>query len=383
MIDIIKIINEGKVETPAHVIDLNQVYNNLENINAIRKETGIKVFFTLKGFSNDIILKRFINNLDGVSSSGLFESKLGRELNMKISTFSNAYTDKNIQEICKNSDYVIFNSINQYNNYKEYAKKENCSIGIRINPEYTELPNEFGANTCKKDSHLGIKKDSMPAISEFYKNNIEGIHLHTMCEQHADALERTIDNLIQNYDEYLKNIKWLNLGGGQLLGDKKYNVKKAIESIKKLQEKYNIDIILEPCEGIMFNSGYYVTRVVDLIKNNINIAVVDGSAICHIPDSVYKGWTKDMIGEVEDEKEGYKYKITGCSCYAGDTFGEYYLNKKLEIGDVIVFEDTASYTMVKNNIFNGISFPNLYVIDINKNLEKVKNYGYDIFKMII
>lgn len=383
MIDITKIINKTEIETPAHIIDLNELYNNLKNIDIIRKETKIKIFFTLKGFSNDIILKRFINNLDGVSSSGLFESKLGKELNMKVSTFSNAYTAENIEEICRTSDYVIFNSINQYKNYKKYAQKENCSIGIRINPEYTELPYEFGANTCKENSHLGIRKNNMPDISEFCKNNIEGIHLHTMCEQQAETLERTIDYLIKNYDEYLKNIKWLNLGGGQLLGDQNYNIEKAIKIIEKLKDMYKIDIIMEPCEGIMLNSGYYITRVVDLIKNSINIAVVDGSAICHIPDSVYKGWTRDMIGEVEDEKEGYRYKIVGCSCYAGDTFGEYYLNKKLDIGDFIVFKDTASYTMVKNNIFNGISFPNLYVIDINKNLEEVKNYGYDVFKMII
>lgn len=321
--------------------------------------------------------------MDGISSSGVFEGKLGKELNTKVSTFSNAYTDENIQEICKNSDFVIFNSINQYKNYKEYAKKENCSIGIRINPEYTELPDEFGANTCKKDSHLGIRKNDMPIISEFCKGNIEGIHLHTMCEQQADTLERTIEYLIENYDEYLKNIKWLNLGGGQLLGSQNYDIAKAIKSIKTLQNKYDIDIIMEPCEGIMLNSGYYATKVVDIINNNIDMAVVDGSAVCHMPDSVYKEWTKDMIDEAEDEKRGYEYKIVGCSCYAGDTFGIYYLNRKLQINDIIVFKDTASYTMVKSNIFNGIKFPNLYIIDANNKIEKVKSYEYELFKLMI
>lgn len=171
------------------------------------------------------------------------------------------------------------------------------------------------ANTCKKDSHLGIKKDNMPHIDDFCNGQIEGLHLHTMCEQNSDTLERTIEYIIKNYDKYLKKIKWINLGGGQLLGASNYDVSKAIDSIKK-------------------------------IKNNYDI-------------------------------------IVGCSCYAGDTFGIYYLNKKLKIGDNIIFKDVASYTMVKSNMFNGIPFPNLYIIDLNKNIQKIKEYDYNIFRMIL
>ena len=153
--DIKQIIIKNEIETPAHIIDLNQIKQNFENIDKIRKETGVKIFLALKGFSNDKILQHFIKKLDGLSSSGLYETKLGKELNSKISTFSTAYTDKNIKEICINSEYVIFNSIKQYEKYLKDAQNNNCSVGIRINPEYTELPDEFGANTCKKDSHLG------------------------------------------------------------------------------------------------------------------------------------------------------------------------------------------------------------------------------------
>ena len=383
MIDITKIVEENEIETPAHIIHLGTIYENFKNIDIIKSKTGAKIFFALKGFSNDKILKKFIKKIDGVSSSGLFESKLGKELNTKVSTFSTIYTEESINKICKDSEYVIFNSIIQYEKYKEYAKKENCSVGVRINPEYTELPYEFGVNTCRKDSHLGIKKDIMPDIGEFGEGKIEGIHFHTMCEQQADTLERTINYLIENYDKYLKKIKWVNLGGGQLFGDINYDISRAVKTIKNLKDRYNIEVIIEPCEGIMINSGYYVTKVVDLIKNNINIAIVDGSAVCHMPDSVYRGWTKDMVNETENEKEGYEYKIVGCSCYAGDTFGTYFLNKKLQINDKIIFKDTASYTMVKSSIFNGIIFPNLYAIDFKNKIEKIKSYGYDIFKEII
>lgn len=378
------------IETPAHIIDLNQInINFINNINVLRKETKCKIFLALKGFSNNIIISYFINELDGVTASGLFEAKLGREFNKKTSTFSTAYTEKNIKEICKNSNYIIFNSINQFEKYKNIAQKEKCSVGIRINPEYTELPEYFGANTCKRDSHLGIRKKYMPSPEFFKKNKIEGLHLHTMCEQGADTLERTINHLIDNYDIYLKNIKWINLGGGQLIAKKDYDINRAIKAIKKLKSKYSIDVMLEPCEGIMLNSGYYISSVVDIIKNEKDIAILDGSAICHIPDSAYRGWTRDIYNatciENEEEIKEYSnvYKLVGCSCFAGDMFGNYSFNKKISIGDKIIFKDTASYTMVKSNMFNGIPIPYLYIFNSNEKLIKCKEYDYSVFKGIL
>lgn len=379
-----------KIQTPGHIIDLNQINNNFSNIELLRKETKCKIFLALKGFSNDIILLHFINQLDGVTASGLLEAQLGKELNKKVSTFSPAYVERSFENICKNSDYLVFNSRNQYEKYIHLAKKEKCSVGIRINPEYTELPDYFGANTCKKDSHLGIRKKDMPTIYHFQEGKIEGLHLHTMCEQEADTLERTINVLIENYDSYLKNIKWINLGGGQLIGKQNYDMTKAINAIKRLQNKYLIDVILEPCEGIMINSGYYISSVVDIIKSEINIAILDGSAVCHMPDSAYRGWTREIYEadciEKIDNRNQYNnvYKLVGCSCYAGDTFGTYSFNRNLKVGDKVIFKDTASYTMVKNNIFNGIPFPSLYIFDSDKKIKKCKDYDdYSIFKIIL
>lgn len=378
------------IQTPAHIVDLNQIKKNfINNINVLRRETKCKIFLALKGFSNDVILSHFINQLDGVTASGLFEAKLGKEFDMQVSTFSTAYTEKNITNICKNTDYLIFNSMEQYEKYVDLAYNEKCSVGIRINPEYTELPDYFGANTCKKDSHLGIRKKDMPSIINFQDRKIEGLHLHTMCEQEADTLDRTINYLIENYDMYLKNIKWINLGGGQLISKQDYNITKAINAIKRLQNKYSIDVILEPCEGIMLNSGYYVSSVIDIIKNEINIAILDGSAICHIPDNAYREWTRDIYQAecIEDEQNmniyHNVYKLVGCSCYAGDTFGLYSFNQKLKVGDKIIFKDTASYTMVKSNMFNGIPFPTLYLFSLDKKLNKCKDYDYLDFKRML
>lgn len=378
------------IETPAHLIDLEQLeYNLMNHISLLKERTNCKIFLALKGFSNNIILSHFIHHLDGVSASGVFEAKLGKELKTQVNTFSTVYKESDIEEIAQNSAYLLFNSINQYEKYFNIAKKHRCSVGIRINPEYTELPNDFGANTCKKDSHLGIRKEDMPSIKHFGEGKIEGIHLHTMCEQGADVLERTINYLMDNYDLYLKNIKWINLGGGQLIAKQDYDVERAIKAIKKLKNKYSIDIILEPCEGIMINSGYYIASVVDIIKNNINIAILDGSALCHIPDCAYRGWTRDIFNAIciEDIKDINKYKnvykLVGCSCYAGDTFGNYSFNERLKIGDKLIFKDTASYTMVKSSMFNGIPLPLMYTFGLNKKLTKCKEYDYSKFKEIL
>lgn len=374
--DIKEIINSSRIITPAQIIDLNRIRKNIKNIDIIRKTTNCKFYFTLKGFSNDKILNYFIDNFDGISASGVFEMKLAKEFNKKVSVFSTAFTKNNVDEICKNTDYIIFNSMNQYESFKNIALNNNCSIGIRINPEYTELSNSFGANTSKENSHLGIKKKNMPNYQEFVSNKIEGIHLHTMCEQGADVLERTIDNLITNYDEYLKRIKWLNLGGGQLFGKENYDINRAIRAINKLKKQYDFNVIFEPCEGIMYHSGYYVTKIIDIIDKNV---IVDGSAICHISDSVYKGWKRDILGE--DINYQNNYDIIGCSCYAGDSFGNYNFKNKLQIENKIIFEDTASYTMVKSNMFNGIKMPNLYIIDLDGVIKPIKDYDYNFFKM--
>lgn len=373
-----EIINNSKIITPAQIIDLNRVMKNIENIDTIRRNTNCRFYFTLKGFSNNEILAYFIDKFDAISASGLFEARLAKEFSKNVSVFSTAYTKENIKEICENTNYIIFNSINQYEKYKDIAVNNNCSIGIRINPEYSELQNDFGANPCNRNSYLGIRKKDMPNFQEFQTGKIEGIHLHTMCEQGADVLERVINNLISNYDKYLKQIKWLNLGGGQLLGKENYNIEKAISAINKLKKRYACEIILEPCEGIMYYSGYYVTKVIDIIDKNV---IVDGSAICHMSDSVYKGWKRDILGE--DIKYKNNYELIGCSCYAADSFGNYNFKNKLQIDDEIIFEDTASYTMVKSNMFNGIKMPNLYIIDFDYNIKRIKDYDYNTFKMTL
>lgn len=369
------------IPTPCHIIDLDRLrYNLNQRIKKLRQNVGCTVLLAIKGFSADTILPYMQDYLDGISASGAFEARLGKNVFHKcVCTFSPAYQKNTINDIVKYSDKIVFNSMNQYNTFSPLAISSGCSCGIRINPEYSELPIDFGPNPCQKYSRLGIKKRDMPDICFFREGHIEGIHLHTMCEQNADVLERTINILTEQYDSILKKIKWLNLGGGQMYSDDSYDLDLAVATLLKLKSKYNFEIIIEPCEGIMTQCGFLVTTVVDIIHNEMNIAILDTSGICHFPDAVYRGWRHDIKDADEPGKLPYTYRLAGPSCYAGDIWGDYSFSKPLERGQHIVFLDTAPYSMVKNNTFNGIPMPTLAVYDTTDGLTIKKQYDYDSF----
>ncbi len=367
--------------TPCHIIDLDRLKYNLENrINQIKQKTGCTVLLAIKGFSSDVILPYMCNGLDGISASGSFEARLGKTIFGKcVCTFSPAYQENTMGTVIKYSDKIVFNSIYQYNTFSPAVVRAGRSCGIRINPEYVELPADFGPNPCQKYSRLGIKRVDMPEISLFTEGQIEGIHLHTMCEQDADVLDRTIDVLIERYDPILRRIKWLNLGGGQMYADDQYDLNLAINAILKLRSRYSFEVIIEPCEGIMTGCGYLAATVVDIVHNEMDVAILDASGICHFPDAVYRGWRHDIKDAEEPGKLPYTYRLTGPSCYAGDIWGDYSFSEPLRQGQLIVFLDTASYSMVKNNMFNGIPMPAVAVYDQENGLAIKKQYHYDTF----
>lgn len=370
------------ISTPIHIIDLDRLLNNLSGpIAKIRESTACNFLFAIKGFSSPNILPYMFDYLDGISASGLFEARLGRECIKKhVCTYSPAYKDDEILSIVKLSNSVIFNSIEQFSKYSVIAKNYECSCGIRINPEFSFFEDSYKVNPCQKHSRLGITYQFMPPLYMFDKEKIEGIHLHIMNAQNADALEKTINMLIDRYEPYLKRIKWLNLGGGQLFSNENYNIDQAISSINKLRQKYDCKIYLEPCTGIVTGCGYFVTSIIDIIKNGIEIAIIDGSAVCHLPDVVFDDWKHDIYGASSciDSYQN-KYRIAGPSCYPGDVWGDYSFPKPLSIGEKIIFKDTAMYSMVKSSYFNGINLPSLAIFQKNKGLKILKTYDYKTF----
>lgn len=370
-----------RIATPFHVIDLDRLQKNLQgSIKLLREEAKCNVLLALKGFSTPEIITGISGDIDGVSASGAFEAVLGRNtVNKYVCTCSAAYRDCDIKTICQNSNSVVFNSMYQYLKYKKVAKENDVSCGIRINPGFSSLPDTSKANPCRIYSRLGILSPQMPGIDEFGCGKIEGIHLHIMCNQYEKDFEKSIDFIMKKYEPFLNKIKWLNLGGGQMYAQDDYEMEIAIRAINKLHQKFDLDVFVEPSSGILVDCGYLVTTVIDIVKNKKDIVIVDSSAICHMPDAVFNNWYHDILNADEPNVYPYNYQIAGCSCYAGDIFGDYSFKEPIRIGQKIVFMDTGSYTMVKNNFFNGINFPSIATYRKTEGIKQIKSYNYELF----
>ena len=365
--------------TPYHLLNIDQLNKNLYILSYLKSETKCKILFAIKGYSNEAIFPYIRENLDGISTSSLFETNLAhKKFGKEIHTFSSAYKFNEINEIVEYSDYIIFNSLNQLKTFHHYINKDKCNIGIRINPEYSEIKH-FNINPCHEYSRFGILAKNLEQIYNF---EIKYLHMHTMCDQFSDTLERTLNVISKNFNEYLNYAKWINIGGGQLFTNKNYNIEHAIKCIKNFKEKYKIDIYMEPCESVMLNTGYLITSVVDIINNGMNTAILDSSAVCHLPNILYSGQRYNIINGFLPNQQKYTYRLTGPTCYAGDIFGDYSFYEPLKIDDKIIFCDTAQYTMVKSNMFNGISFPTIVFYTQKYGFKIIKQYDYNIFKLI-
>lgn len=372
--------NVEKLNTPYQLIDLDQLHNNLMILDFFKQKTNCKILFAIKAYSNTCLFKYISEYLNGICASGLFEAKLGRNFfGKEVHTFSSAYKSSDIEKIASYSDFVIFNSTTQWNNYNQIVRKNNAIPGIRINPEYSEIE-RFNVNPCHKHSRFGVHKKD---IENIMKEGVNYFHFHTMCEEYYDVLERSTNNFLKIYENYLEKIEYLNLGGGQLLTTKGYNIDKAIKLINNLQDKYHVKVYLEPGEAVLANTGYLIASVIDIVDNGIKTAILDASAICHLPDTVYSDCHYIIKDGFAPKEKNFEYCLAGASCYAGDLFGYYSFEEPLQIGSKVVFCDTGHYTTVKNNMFNGIPFPTLVLYSQKYGYEIKKTYDYSTFLSII
>ncbi len=365
------------IKTPCHFIDLDVLRENLDRISEFKRIAQCSVYLAVKGFSAPYLFHELKDTLDGISASGLYEARLGRDhFGKHVQTYSPAFREDQIDDVLAYSDTIVFNSTAQYNKYAKKAKLANCSCGIRINPLFSEIQKN-DVNPCRQYSHLGIPITEFPME---YLDAIDGIHVHTMCEQGADALERLVFWLIAVFGKNLSKLKWINLGGGQMIGHQDYDTMRAAACIRYLKETYQVQVILEPCEGIFTESGYFASKVLDIIKNDGQIAILDASPVCHMQDAVFRGWSREIISETD---EGYEYLLCGQTCFAGDRFGWYKFKIPLQINDILYFKDTATYTWVKNNAFNGIPFPAIYTYSKKTGCCMIKEFGYDDFYNVL
>ena len=369
----------NSVKTPCYVISEQALAKNLDILDSVMKHTGCKILLAQKAFSNFVTYPQLSKALCGTTASGLFEAKLGREaFEGEVHVYSPAYTEADMQELVKIADHIVFNSFSQWKKHRDTVR--NCgrevSCGIRCNPEYSEIETEI-YNPCAPNSRLGTTLDN---FEESELDGIDGLHFHTMCEQGADVLERTIPHIEEKFGRYLGRMKWLNLGGGHHITKDGYDLAKLEKCVNYLQDKYGVQVYLEPGEAIALNAGWLVTSVLDTLKNGMDLAIVDTSAACHMPDVLEMPYRPMIIGSGEAGEKAYTYRLGGPTCLAGDVIGDYSFDAPLGEGDRLAFTDMAIYTTVKNNTFNGMPLPSIYLEKLDGSIELVREFGYEDFK---
>jgi len=371
----------GKIETPSYVVSLLHLEKNLEILNNVQKETGVKILMALKSFSMFSTFRLANKYLSGSEASSVNEARLGyEEFGKEVHTFSPSYTDENIKDYIKYSDHLVFNSFSQWNHFKNIIKKskKKISCGIRVNLEHSESDVEM-YDPSRPYSQFGVTRAN---LEEDNLDSIEGLHFHNLCELNADALERSLKVFEEKFGKFLDKMKWVNFGGGHHITRDDYDLNLLKKIIKDFKIKYpHLEVYLEPGEAIALNAGVLVGSVIDIKENGKNIAVLDISPTCHMPDVIEMPYKPTILGVKMDEGEEVNiYNLVGPSCLTGDVIGDYSFPKKLKIGDRVVFMNMAIYTMVKNNTFNGINLPNIALMDKKGKIKIIKKFGYKDFK---
>lgn len=371
------------IQTPAYVVDERLLMKNLEVLKSVMDRTGCKILLAQKGFSMFSLYPLIGQYLSGTTASSLFEARLGYEEMGKADgkethIFAPSYKEKEMDEILKYCNHIVFNSFEQWIKYREKLQgcKKQVSPGIRINPEYSEMETAI-YDPCSPGSRLGT------TISQFREEElagIDGLHFHTMCEQNSDTLERTLEKVEEKFGMYFYQMKWINYGGGHHITRSDYDVGKLIRCVNRIQEKYNVQVYLEPGEAVALNTGFLVSEVLEIMHNNIDIAILDTSAACHMPDVLEMPYRPEVIGGGRPDEKKYTYRFGGPTCLAGDIIGDYSFDNPLQIGDKVIFCDMAHYSMVKNNTFNGINLPAIAIYRENGSIDIIREFSFEDFK---
>lgn len=373
-------IAKGAIETPVYLLDETIIEKNMKVLRHVKEQTGCKVFHALKAYASFATFPKMSRYLDGVCASGLNEARLGyEEFKKEVHTFSAAYKGKEIKAILKYSDSITFNSFCQLQQYGKAARENGVEIGLRVNPGHSEVETDM-YNPCAPYSRLGIVHSIFRQEFPKLKSIVDGLHFHVMCQQNADVLERVLRSFEKLYGKYIKGLKWVNFGGGHHITREDYDIELLIRLITDFKKKYGVQVYLEPGEASVYNAGVMISSVLDIVKNKVEIAIMDTSAETHMPDVLLMPYRPHILGSGRKNEKKYQYRLAGPSCLAGDIMGDYSFDKPLKRGDKLAFSDMALYSIVKNTTFNGINLPDIAVIRDGGKIEKVKKFGFKDYR---
>lgn len=377
----------SRVDSPAFVVDAAKLRANCRVLAGVRDAAAvdgadIKVFAALKAFSMWSAAPIIGEYLDGVSTSGLWEARLASEFyDGEIATYSAAFKPEELEEICRLSDHVIFNSPFQHQRARlilEQAAANGApvSVGLRINPQVaTGEVDKYDPSA--PGSRLGFPLDQ---LTEEHMEGIEGIHFHNLCEQDFEPLKATWDRVFDVIEPYFGQLKWINMGGGHHITRADYQREELVEFLKDAAEDTGCQIILEPGEAVALDAGILVGTLLDTMFNEVPVGITDISATCHMPDVLEAPYRPAMLGELKDESL-IPIRLGGPSCLAGDVIGDYRLPVAAEPGARFAFLDQAHYSMVKTNTFNGVALPSIWMWDSETDaLDCIKRFDYADFR---
>ncbi len=365
--------------SPCWLLEEQKLIDNLKIIETIKNKSGCKVLLALKGYALWKSFPTLQPYLDGCCASGLHEATLAYEtFGKEVHTYSPAFKEDELEEIASLSQHIVFNSTSQLLTYAKQAKEVNptLSIGLRINPEYSQSPKEI-YNPCGLYSRLGTTLEN---FDERLLAQLDGLHFHALCEQSADALENVLTRFEDKFGTYISQMKWINFGGGHHITRKGYDIDKLIRLIKDFKAKYNVEVYLEPGEAIGWETGNLITTVLDVVHNGIDIAILDSSAEAHMPDTIIMPYRAEVLDAARAGEKVHTYRLAGNTCLAGDIMGDYSFDTPLNIGDKVIFYDQMHYTMVKATTFNGIKLPSIAIQKVNGSIEVVREFGYEDFR---
>jgi carboxynorspermidine decarboxylase len=370
-----------QVETPCYLISEEVVERNCALLDSVQQRTGARILLALKAFALPALFPLIRKSLHGVCASGPIEARIGREeFGREVHTYAPAYTTAQMERVICYSDHILFNSLNQWRQHREqiHAAGRRIEVGLRVNPGHSEVAIDL-YNPCQPGSRFGLQpKDLMEADL----TGIDGLHFHALCEQNADVLERVLASFERLYGAYLPRMRWVNFGGGHHITREDYDVDLLCSLINTFKKKYpDIQVYLEPGEAVVLNSGVFVTTVLDIIDNGMQIAIVDSSAETHMPDILAMPYRPEIIGADQSGVLPHTYRLGGISCLAGDVIGDYSFDKPLQPGDRLVLLDMALYSFVKNTTFNGVELPALITFNQAADTVKVmRRFGYEDYK---
>ena len=368
-----------EVPTPAYVVEKALLEKNLQILAQLEKDTGCHVLLAQKAFSMYYFYPFVQQYISGAAASGLFEARLAHEeMKGENHVFSPAYREEDFAEIVSICDHIVFNSFAQWEKFGPVALAQGRECGLRINPEHSTQEHAI-YDPCSPYSRLGVRRrDFRPDKLE----GLSGLHFHTLCEQNSDALAETLEAVEQGFGEFLPQMKWINFGGGHHITREDYDLALLRKCIRRMQEKYGLEVYIEPGEAVALKAGFLVSSVLEIIEQQTGkIAILDTSAACHMPDVLEMPYRPPVIGAGEAGEKPYTYTFAGPTCLAGDTIGTYSVDEPLTIGDRVIFGDMAIYSMVKNNTFNGMPLPAIVAVDAPGAWQVIREFGYADFKM--